>query len=191
MLAAATVIAQTAALTPGLHEAESVPLTPYYSGAGWAQVVDGDYSVMESSDTADSVSFTASGSQIILYRELLTTGGAQAEICVDAICTTFTSVSSIDQRGVPIAFPLEDESEVTITNLDGGLLRLDSFLILAPSELSELSAPDPARQHVTLADGSIAAFDRTLSGGDVLLLALAAAQLTALLILIGVSAWKR
>lgn len=184
--------AQMVELMPGLTEAESAPLLPYFTGSGWAQIVDGAYSVMESSEIADSVSFTVSGgAQLVIYRELLAADSAVAEVCIDGGCETFTNSSSADQRGVPIAYAVADESEVEITNTDGGLLRIDAFLLIAPSEVLEVAAPDPSRAYSTLADGSIAAIDRTLSGGEVVLIALAAVQAGLLLILIVVTAWRR
>ena len=188
---ASSVAAQGDALLPGLYEAESVSLQPYYAGTGWVQIVDGDYSVMETTTQGDSVSFTVSGSQLVLYRELLAVDGATAEICVDALCTAFSSISSTDQKGVPIAFPVEVDATVTITH-DSGTLRLDSFLLLAgPDPLGTVPPPDAATEYVVLVDGTIAAIDRRVSGGEVVQIALGAATLTALIVLIVVTAWKR
>jgi hypothetical protein len=185
------VAAQTDTLQPGLYEAESDTLQPYYAGAGWVQVVDGDYSVMETAVEGDSVSFTVSGSQLVLYRELLAVDGGTAEICVNALCATFSSISSTDQKGVPIAFPVEADATVTVTHISG-TLRLDSFLLFGlPDELEPVPPPDPAAEYVALADGSLAVIYRSISGGEILQIALSGAVLTALLVLIVVTAWKR
>jgi len=185
------VTAQDDVLLPGLYEAESESLQPYYAGEGWVQVIDGAYSVMETTTQGDSVSFIVSGSQLVIYRELLAIDGATAEICVNELCTSFSSISSTDQKGAPIAFPVEADATVTITH-DSGTLRLDSFLLLAgPDELGTVPAPDPATEYVVLADGTIAAVDRRISGGEVVQIALSAATLTALIVLIVVTAWKR
>lgn len=184
--------AQDEPLLPGLHEAESDALQPYYAGLGWSVVVDGAYSVVESAQAGDSVSFVVSGSQIVIYRELLTEGSATAEICVDELCGMFTNASSVDQRGVPVAYSLTDGATVTITNADGGILRLDAFLILSPTpELTDVPAPDPARAYVTLGDGTTAAYDRILTGGETIIIAFLAGQLVLLLALVVVTAWRR
>lgn len=189
-LSCAGVFAQSDALLPGLHEAESEALLTYYTGSGWAQLVDGSYTTVESSALGDSVSFVVSGSQIVIYRELLATGGANAQICVDALCAEFGNSASIDQRDVPIAYPITEGAAVTITNSDGGLLRIDSFLILAAPQLDPVQAPDPSRQYFTLDDGSIAAVDQTISGGDVIQIALTAAVIALLVVLLVVVLWK-
>lgn len=192
LLYATSAQAQEEPLLPGLHEAEVDALQPYYSGEGWSIVVDGAYSLVESAQAGDSVSFVVSGSQIVIYRELLSEGSATAEICVDDVCGTFTNASSVDQRSVPIAYIVEDGSTVTITNDAGGILRLDSFLIFAPTpELTDIPAPDPAREYVTLGDGTIAAYDRTLNGGQTVLIAFGAVEIVLLLALVVVSAWRR
>lgn len=190
LLFVSAVGAQADPLLPGLYQAESDLLLPYYTGAGWTQVVDGDYSVMETATAEDSVSFVVSGGQLVIYRELLAIDGATAEICVDELCTTFTSISSEDQKSVPIAYPVEDESVVTIT-LETGTLRLDSFLLLAADELVEVTAPDPARRYVTLPDGTIAAIVQEFRGGDDAFLAIGVAQVALLLLILGVALWKR
>lgn len=183
--------AQEPPIQPGLYEAESVALQPYYSGSGWVQVVDGDYIVMETATAEDSVSFIASGSQIVIYRELLALDGATAEICVDELCTAFTSISSTDQRGVPSAYPIEDGSTITVT-LESGTLRLDRFMIWPlAGELSELPPPNPALEYVTLADGTIATVERSIRGGEIVQIALMAALTALMLIQIVVTAWKR
>ncbi len=188
---ATVVAAQTDPLQPGLYEAESESLQPYYAGTGWVQVVDGAYSVMETEVEGDSVSFTVSGSQLVIYRELLSVDGATTEICVDALCTSFSSISSTDQKGVPIAFPVEDDATVTITH-DSGILRLDTFLLFPLAELLEpVPPPDPAAEYVSLADGSIAVIYRSISGGEILQIAFNGAVLAALFVLIVVTAWKR
>lgn len=191
LAAHAYAFAQVDLLMPGLWEAESETLLPYYTGEGWVQVVDGDYQMMESTAVEDSVSFPVSGSQLVIYRELLSEGAATAEICIDSACTSLTSESSIDQRSVPIAYPVEDGSEVTITNVDGGTLRLDSFLLLSRSELHEQPAPDPAREYVVLPDGTLAAVDRTLTGGEIVQIALSAAQIVLLVLVVVLLAWKK
>lgn len=188
--ATATAHAQSDPLTPGLYEAESSDLLIYYTGAGWVQIVDGAYSVMESSEVDDSVSFMVEDTrQIVVYRELLSSGGATAEICIESSCTTFSSVSSIDQRGVPIAYAVTSGDTVTITNDDGGTLRLDFFLLIPASELTEVPAPDPIRQYVVLGDGTVAAVDQVITGGDILVLGFMAAIITALFVLIVVLTW--
>lgn len=183
--------AQETPLLPGLYEAESDALQSHYSGTGWVQVVDGDYSIMETATADDSVSFSVSGSQLVIYRELLAVDGATAEICVDELCTALTSISSTDQRGVPVAFPVEDGSVVTLT-LESGTLRLDSFLVWPLlGELSEVPAPSPALEFVTLADGSIATVERSIRGGEIVQIALSTATAALLLILVVVTVWKR
>lgn len=192
MSIAAAASAQTVTLSPGLYEAESPDLLSEYTGS-WVQVVDGDYSVMESATIDDAVSFTVSGTQLVVYRELFAAGGGTAEICIDSVCGTFTNISSVDQKAIPVAFAVDDGSVVTITNEDGGLIRLDSFLLLSNIEATPevLPAPDPAREYVMMADGEIAAVDRVISGGDVVLIGIGAAQVALLLSLLVVSAWKK
>ncbi len=178
-------------LTSGLYEAEGSPLLSTFSGA-WVQVLDGDYSIMESVAGGDSVSLLVVGQQLVIYRELLAMDGATAEICINETCTEFGNSSSIDQRGVPIAFPLDDdENEVVITN-EGGTLRLDSFLILdnPEPELLEVEAPDPTRLYITLSDGSMAAIDQVISGGEVIQSSILAGVFALLVVILAVLAWK-
>lgn len=178
-------------LVAGLHEAEGSPLLSAFSGE-WVQVVDGDYSTLESIVEGDSVSLLVAGQQLVIYRELLAIDGATAEICINEVCSTFGNSSSIDQRGVPVAFPLnEDENDVTITN-QGGVLRLDSFLILdnPEPELMEVEAPDPTRLYVTLSDGSMAAVDQVITGGEVIQSSILAGVFALLVVIVAVLAWK-
>lgn len=59
----------------GLYQAEDYDYFTY-SGSGWVQVVDGGYVVMESTQAGDSVSFPFVGSDVIIYREMVTTGSS-------------------------------------------------------------------------------------------------------------------
>lgn len=186
----ATAVHAQDSLSPGLYEAESAALQSSYAGAGWVQIVDGAYSVMESSEVGDSVSFTVANTrQLVIYRDLLTTNGAIAQVCINALCGAFSNTSSTAQRGVAVAYPVNDGDTVSITNTDGELLRLDSFLLLSAPELTEVPAPDPARRYVVLADGTLAAVDQVLSGGDLLIIGFLAAIATLLIAVLVVLAW--
>ena len=68
MLSTIPALAQSA-LGIGLHEAENnVDIS--YTGTGWTTGVDGDYSYVQSEDTGDLVSFSFTGSALLIYREL-------------------------------------------------------------------------------------------------------------------------
>lgn len=178
-------------LITGLTELESSDLVTGFSGAGWSVVIDGDYSVMESSEVGDSFVFEVGlGDQLILYRELLSAGGGEMEICVDSLCGSFSSVSTIDQRGAMLALEAADGTSVSIENLDGGLIRLDAILILDAPELNPLVI-DPTVELSVLPGGEVVGIDRVIDGAQVWQLALQGANLALLIALIVVTAWKK
>lgn len=154
----------------GLHEAESA-LDFAYTGSGWLQIVDSDYVVMESSILSDSVSLEFVGSSVVIYRELLPLidNPATVEICLDAICTSISNLANELQKRVPISFVASGTSphELTLTNSDGGIFRLDYVLILPEEELHPINSPSPSRQYFTLESGRIVSVDFNISGGDI------------------------
>lgn len=188
-----SVIPVTAELNPGFYQAEDQTLTDLvYTGTGWTQLVDGDYVVMDSTEQADELAFQFSGRQLVLYRDLLASDSALMQICIDAICSTFTSASTEDQRSVPIAYAVDDPSavyDVTVTNTDGGTFRLDALLIIDGQVLAEVDPPSPTVQYTQIGD-YVAAVDWTISGGDLLTITLLAAVFTALIAQIGIQLWK-
>lgn len=180
-----------AELSQGYYAAETTA-DLVYTGDGWVQLVDGDYVVMESTQQADEVAFQFTGGQLVIYRDLLAEGAAAMELCIDAVCTTITSSGSGDQRSVPVAFSVDNADamhDVTLTNMDGGIFRLDAILIIAGEGLDATTAPSPTLHFVQIGDHT-AAVDWTISGGDVVTIAFLFAVFTVLLAQIGVQLWK-
>lgn len=152
----------------GLYEAEDIE-TFAYVGEGWAQVIDGDYVVMESSQIGDSVSLDFNGSSIILYRSLHAVSGSTVEACIDESCATFTNAATINMARVPIAYVVSGTSphSLTLTNLDGNIFQLDNVLIMPDDELHQIASPDPSKYFFALDSGRVVAIDFTISGGDI------------------------
>lgn len=146
---------------------------PVFAFSGdWVQLVDGDYSVMESSTIGDAVSIEFAGSSVIIYRELLTAGAALVEICLDGVCSTISNTSvSADQQRVPVSFATTGASPhtMTLTNVDGGTFRLSAVLVLPDDELLSNSAPAPSVQYLTLESGRVVAVDFSATAGDIAL----------------------
>lgn len=179
------------ALDPGFHVATDPLLQAAYSGSGWAILQDGDYSVMESSVAGDSISFDVLGSQIVVYRDLLTDGGGTAQICIDAACASFSSDASIDQRSVPVAYLIPAGGGAVTIEVLTGTLRIHSYLVIGAAHLVEVAAPDPSRHYVVLEDGSVAAIDRSIDLGDLVTIGMIAALIAAVAIGVITAAWKR
>ena len=162
-----TVFAQA---LPGLHESESADFA--YTGTGWIQVVDGDYSVMESSVIDDSVSLEFEGASLIIYRELLPVADTPAivEICIDDSCANIANTANENQRRVPISFVANGASPhvLTISNTDGGVFRLDYVIVMPDDELQSIIVPSPSVHFLTLESGRVVAIDFSISGGDII-----------------------
>lgn len=191
MLLTLSFVVHAETVSYGYYEAEtSIDLV--FTGS-WVQVVDGDYSYMESNTLGDSVSFVVAASQVIFYRELLASPDVSAivEICINAVCETFTSESLDAQRRVPIAYSLSGSSEyeITLENTDGGLIRLDALLALPAATLDEPLAPDAAIQYVNL-NGYTVGIDWKLSGGDIAIIILLAMSLVLGFIQLRATTWK-
>lgn len=156
----------------GLHEAESA-IDFAYTGLGWLQIVDNDYVVMESSVLDDSASLEFVGSSVVIYRELLPLidNPATIEICLDSICTSISNLATENQKRVPISFATSGASphNLTLTNLDGGVFRLDYVLVMPNEELQTINSPSPSLHYFTLESGRVVSVDFSISGGDITL----------------------
>lgn len=102
----------------------------------------------------------------------------RVRVCVGALCNSFSNSSSERRIDIPVAFSSEEGTHtLSITNLAGGLFRLNNIIVMSSTEsdgsplpaplLEETIAPDPSRHHFVLDSGRVVALDFVISGGDI------------------------
>lgn len=122
-------VVHAAPFVQGVYEFESCAANCTPVGS-WVTEAWGSVDYVSTSTLNDSISFQATGSHLVVYRQVFA-GGGSLEICVDATCTTWTNNNSWTDFSYPSVVSLSGTNTITITNKSAGIvLRLDQFMIL-------------------------------------------------------------
>src|SRR5690606_13028042 len=134
LFSTAAAVGAQSGYTAGLYEFETEYPEMDLTGAGWFVESGGGVSYLYTTTVDDSIEFDVVGDYLVVYRVVNTSGTYKdIEICVDATCVTMPSLSVyVNDSSYPFGIAIPDGSAtITITNVNGYVTYLDSFMVLA------------------------------------------------------------